>query len=290
MNLKKYLETRKSIVDKHLHTLMPLKSVRPKLIHEATRYGLFNGGKRIRPILTCASCEAVSGKYKQALDYACGIELIHTYSLIHDDLPCMDNDDFRRGKPTTHKVYGDAIAVLTGDALLTRAFQIFARNPKIGGAQLIEKIAHAAGSHGLIGGQVIDLESEGKRVTAKTLEYIHRHKTGSLISVAIEAGALIGKASRKQLFALKTFGDNIGLTFQISDDILDITGTKEKLGKGIGKDIAQKKATYPALYGMEKTKRLLVNKTQEALDALSTFDKKADPLREIARFIAQRDR
>jgi len=293
MHLETYLSQKKKTVDARLDQLLPKRNRYPQKIHEAMRYSLFIGGKRIRPVLTIASCEAVGGRGGAALDIACAFELIHTYSLIHDDLPCMDNDDFRRGKPTSHKVFGQAVAVLAGDALLTHAFGICAEAkniPEKTKNKLIALIARASGSEGLIGGQVVDLDSEEKDVPPKTLEYIHTHKTACLIRAAIEAGALIGGAAAREFRALSAYGTLVGLTFQIADDILDIVSTREKLGKGIGKDIAQGKATYPSIDGMEKSRLILRRKTEEALHALSVFGKKAEPLREIARFIAQRDR
>ncbi|HRZ87087.1 MAG TPA: polyprenyl synthetase family protein [bacterium] len=293
MDLQKYLLERKKLVDTRLERLLPQNGTPPSLIHRAMRYSLMIGGKRIRPVLTLAACEAVGGDWRKALDAACAIELIHTYSLIHDDLPCMDNDDFRRGKPTSHKVFGEAAAVLAGDALLTFSFEIVAASKTIPAVQkpaLVSLIARAAGSQGLIGGQVVDMESEGKKVSAKTVEYIHAHKTACLISAAIETGAMIGGAKVKELSSLKRYGRTVGLTFQIADDILDITGTKEKLGKGIGKDVAQKKATYPSVYGIERSRAILEEKTQEAVRSLGPFGAEAAPLREIAVLIARRDR
>jgi geranylgeranyl diphosphate synthase type II len=242
-----------------------------------------------------AACAAVCGEATAALPAACAMEMIHTYSLIHDDLPAMDDDDFRRGRPTNHKVYGEAIAILAGDALLTEAFVLLShpdtisRIPADRLGAVIHEIAHCAGSHGMVGGQVVDMESEGKGdIDLPTVQYIHTHKTGALIKAAIKAGALIGGATVEQLAALTRYGETVGLAFQIADDILDIEGTTEQIGKDAGSDQARGKATYPAVMGLAAAKERADELMQLGLEALQIFGPEADPLREIARYVVQR--
>lgn len=259
------------------------------------RYSVFAGGKRVRPILMMAACQAVGGNPKVALPAACAMEMIHTYSLIHDDLPSMDNDDFRRGNPTNHKVFGEAIAILAGDGLLTEAFKIVSDpryiadcNP-LGLLAVIHEIATSAGSYGMVGGQVIDMESEGNNnIDLPTVQYIHTHKTGALIKASVVAGALLGGANKAPLSAITRYGEAAGLAFQIADDILDIEGTTEEIGKDAGSDEARGKATYPAVMGLEASKAEADSMMQEALKALEIFGIEADPLREIAKYIVQR--
>ncbi|MBI5091930.1 MAG: polyprenyl synthetase family protein [Candidatus Hydrogenedentes bacterium] len=258
----------------------------PDTLREAMRYSLFAGGKRLRPALALGAAEIVCGKDTAAMPAACAIEMIHTYSLIHDDLPSMDDDALRRGKPTSHVVYGEAIAILAGDALLTMAFDVAARanDPRVLG-----EIARAAGAEGMVGGQVIDLQSEDKRLSLEQLRHLHACKTGALIRVSVRAGAILGGATESQLDALTHYGQHIGLAFQIADDILDITSTEEVLGKPIGSDIASQKSTYPALVGMDESRRLANEAVSSALDALKSFGAEADTFRALARYIVERD-
>ena len=253
MDLKGYLRERAVLVDAALDRWLPGEDILPPRLHQAMRYSVFAGGKRLRPILIIAACEAVGGTVAQALSAACAMEMIHTYSLIHDDLPALDNDDLRRGLPTCHKIFGDAIAILAGDALMTRCYQVLADIPGLSDPIrlcIIREIAAATGTvNGMIGGQVVDLESEGKPISAHALEYIHYSKTGALLKACIRCGALAAGADAAALHALTEFGQKIGLVFQIVDDILDITSSSEVLGKTAGKDEKVKKATYPAFYG-----------------------------------------
>jgi geranylgeranyl diphosphate synthase, type II len=295
MDLKKYLKERCRLVDEALEQFLPPADELPDSLHKSMRYSVFAGGKRVRPILLLAACEAVGGEIGPAMPAACAMEMIHTYSLIHDDLPAMDNDDFRRGNPTNHKVFGEAIAILAGDALLTEAF-ILLSDPghcgKTGSTRLlpvIHEISRSAGSHGMVGGQVVDMESEGKPdVDLAIVQYIHTHKTGALLKASVKAGALLGGADDAGLAAMTRYGEAVGLAFQIADDILDIEGTTEELGKDAGSDEARGKATYPAVMGIAEAKRRAGELVEMALDALSGFDEKADPLREIARYIVYR--
>ena len=293
-DLKKYLKEKKRIIDKWLEEALPPENTYPEILHKAMRYTLFAGGKRIRPILMIASYDTVKrpSKYDEIIPFACGIEMIHAYSLIHDDLPCMDDDDFRRGKPTNHRVFGEAIALLAGDGLLTEAFSLMSRKHKklspTKALLSIQEIAKAAGISGMVGGQVVDFQSQGKKVDKKTIEYIHNSKTGALILASVRVGAIIGEGDKKALDALTKYGKAIGLCFQVMDDILDIEGDQEILGKDIGSDIEKEKATYPAVFGMESSKDKVKELLDEAITALDSFDKNAEPLREIARFIVKR--
>jgi geranylgeranyl diphosphate synthase type II len=292
MDLKDYLKQRCQLVDQALERFLPEAGELPASLHGSMRYSVFAGGKRVRPVLMLAACETVGGELDRALAAACAMEMIHTYSLIHDDLPAMDDDDFRRGNPTNHKVYGEATAILAGDALLTEAFILLSKDN--GGdpaarLRVIQEIAHASGSRGMVGGQVVDMESEGKgEIDLATLSYIHTHKTGALIRASVRAGAILGGASSESLAALTRYGDAIGLAFQIADDILDVEGTTEELGKDAGSDQARGKATYPALVGLEASKARAQELVQMALDALAPFDERAEPLRAIASYIVKR--
>ena len=295
MDLKKYLKDRCAMVDDALDRLLPREDELPFSLHRSMRYSVFAGGKRIRPILMLASCEAVGGDLDNALSAACAMEMIHTYSLIHDDLPAMDDDDFRRGNPTNHKVFGEAVAILAGDALLTEAFIAMSNVATAGRVSpatllaVINEIGRCAGSYGMVGGQVVDMESEGKHdIDLATVQYIHTHKTGALIKASIKAGAMLGCADDKDLAAMTRFGEMIGLAFQIADDILDIEGTTEEIGKDAGSDQERGKATYPAVVGLAEAKRRAKELTESALESLSGFDAKADPLREIAGYIIAR--
>jgi geranylgeranyl diphosphate synthase type II len=295
MDLKQYLKEKCRVVDEALDKYLPTEDELPSALHKSMRYSVFAGGKRVRPILVIAACEAAGGNAEDALPAACAMEMIHTYSLIHDDLPAMDNDDFRRGKPTNHKVFGESVAILAGDALLTEAF-ILLGSPEFGASldpakrlRVISEISRCSGSRGMIGGQVVDMESEGKpSIDFTTVEYIHTHKTGALIKASVRSGALLGGADGEREDALVRYGEAIGLAFQIADDILDIEGTTEQIGKDAGSDLERGKATYPAVIGITESKRRADELVNIALDSLSVFDGKADPLREIAKYIVKR--
>jgi geranylgeranyl diphosphate synthase type II len=268
----------------------------PERLREAMRYSLLAGGKRLRPILCLAACELAGGDSQQAMPTAVALEMIHTMSLIHDDLPAMDNDDLRRGRPTSHKVFGEANAILAGDALLTRAFEMVAlRSPGVAAERLLAVVGElslAAGAPGLVGGQVVDLESEGKQVSLETLEYIHVHKTGALLRACVLCGALIAGASEGLMAALRTYARGIGLAFQIIDDILDVTASSEVLGKTAGKDLSANKTTYPKLLGLEESRQRAEALVIEAKQALEPYGAhgKAAPLMALADFITSRDR
>jgi geranylgeranyl diphosphate synthase, type II len=292
MNLKAYLKSRQKMIDCALDRHLPKESVKPATIHKAMRYSLFAGGKRLRPVLCLAAAEVCGGKIKAALPLACAIECIHTYSLVHDDLPSMDNDDFRRGRLTCHKVFGDGIAVLAGDALLTIAFEIVARAKparRYDMATLLREVAVAAGSQKLIAGQVADLEAEGRRVDMSGLRYIHEHKTSAILTTSVRLGAMSANANPKQLAAITKFGRALGLAFQVIDDILDVTQTTEKLGKSAGKDVAAQKATYPALIGLGKSRAEAKRLTRQAHNALSIFGKKGEALHALANYLLERE-
>jgi geranylgeranyl diphosphate synthase type II len=288
-----YLKDCAQVVDQALDRLLPPEAKAPETIHKAMRYSVFAGGKRLRPVLVIAGAEAVGGRMDDVMPTACALELIHTYSLIHDDLPAMDNDDFRRGRPTSHKVFGEAMAILAGDGLLTHAFRLIAENwrpamhPGVLRDVLVD-VADAAGTDGMVGGQVADLEAEGRRVGADMLEYIHLHKTAALIRTSIRVGARLSGATPAQLQALSVAGADLGLAFQIVDDILDVTGTTEQLGKTAGKDQAQQKATYPAIHGLDASQAQAGRLVGEALHALAPLGPPAEPLRALARFILER--
>lgn len=294
MNLKEYLKRRQRLVEGALKRWVPGGREFPPQVYRAMSYSLFAGGKRLRPILALAAAEAVGGRVADALPLACSLELIHTYSLIHDDLPSMDDDDLRRGKPTSHKVFGEALAILAGDALLTEAFHLLTRPDLMRGVsskrrlRAINQVAKAAGSYGMIGGQVMDMASEGQEIEPQLLEYIHSHKTGALIAASVGAGAIIGGASPSQWRALNRYGETMGLAFQVIDDLLDARGEEKKLGKAVGKDQAKGKATYPALFGIDESRRKAEVLVGEALHHLQPFNGRANPLREIARFILER--
>lgn len=294
MNITAYLNDKKKAVDDFLDQALPLESAPPQNLHRAMRYSLFAGGKRVRPILAIAAFEAVGGKSKAIVPVASSLELIHTYSLIHDDLPAMDDDDYRRGKPTNHKVFGEAVAILAGDALLTIAFELLSRNkiareisPKTL-IQIVQELAEGAGHFGMIGGQVADIESEGKKVSRTELEYIHRHKTAALIRAAIRIGGLLGGAQKADLSALTQHGEDIGLAFQIVDDVLDVVGTQEEMGKDVQSDSSRNKKTYPAFFGVERSMQKAHELMRRATKSLERFGKKAEPLREIAHYIVER--
>jgi geranylgeranyl diphosphate synthase type II len=292
-DLQGYLESRTIHVNKALDQFLPADTARPVTLHKAMRYSLFAGGKRMRPALTLAAAEACGGRLEDALPAACAVECIHTYSLIHDDLPAMDNDDFRRGKPTNHKVYGEGIAILAGDALLTQAFEIIAqskRRPRYTHQALVLELARAAGSLQLIAGQVADLEGEGKAISAEQLKYIHERKTSALLCCSARLGGMSANCPPAQLAALTDFGYNVGLAFQIVDDILDITQTSAQLGKTAGKDTKAQKATYPSIVGLEKSRRLAKRLTERAFASLQIFRGRAQALEALAGFLLVRDR
>jgi geranylgeranyl diphosphate synthase type II len=293
MDLKAYLEARRAMVEAALDGVLPPESAPPHSIHRAMRYSVLAPGKRLRPVLVIAGAEAVGGRAADVLDTACALELIHAYSLIHDDLPAMDDDDYRRGRLTSHKVFGEAIAILAGDALLTLAFRLIAGNaarvasPAIVGT-VVAEVADAAGTDGMVGGQVVDIESEGKTVAPETLDYIHLHKTAALIRAALRVGALLAGGRSEQVEAISRAGQVLGLAFQIVDDILDVEGSLAELGKSAGSDERKQKATYPALYGLATSKeraRALVEETKHLLIPLGPA---ADPICALADFVLER--
>lgn len=293
LTLNEWLRRTRRAIDKALLAAVPPARTKPSTIHRAMRYSLLAGGKRLRPVLCCAASEACGGTAKDALPAACAVELVHTYSLVHDDLPCMDNDDLRRGKPTSHKVFGEGMAVLAGDALLTEAFAVLAAaRPKgrVTAADLVAELARASGSRGLIAGQVADLEAEGRKPSEPALYFIHAAKTGMLLRAALKLGGLCGGGGKKQIAALDRFGFALGLAFQIQDDILDATQSAKKLGKTAGKDAAAGKMTFPALYGLERSRKLAGQWTEEAIDALRVFGRRGEKLRALAGLILSRDR
>lgn len=291
-DLKGYLAERKAQVDAALERNFPPVGGLQKRVIEAARYSLFVGGKRLRPILCMAAAETVGGSREDVMPAACALEMIHTYSLIHDDLPAMDNDDFRRGQPTNHKVFGEAVAVLAGDTLLTEAFGIIAEaqdSGRFSAEKLLEVIrimVRASGYRGMIGGQMIDLDCESREeVDIATVEYMHTHKTGALISASLEIGAVLGGGTDEQISHLKRYGHHLGLAFQITDDLLDVEGDPQLMGKQTGSDAAKNKKTYPALLGLSQTKEAAAEHVGSALKALEVFDEKAEPLRAIARYL-----
>jgi len=296
MNLKNYMTKRAAMVDEALAVLLPERTFYPEIIHDAMRYSIFAGGKRLRPILCLAGAEALGKDIEPILPVACALEMIHTYSLVHDDLPAMDNDDYRRGKLTNHKVFGEGIAILAGDALLTQAFEVLAAyGGRVSGQlvpallRVIQEIARAAGTMGMIGGQVVDLQSEGKTVDADTLSYIHTHKTGALFEASVRAGALLSGATERELAALTGYAQNFGLAFQITDDLLDITGDEIKIGKPVGSDLKNKKSTYPVLFGLERSRTLALEAVENAVRSLEGLPGYIKPLESLAWFLTERD-
>jgi len=293
MNLKAYLRDRRALVEAALDRYLPPATQRPQRLHEAIRYSVLAPGKRIRPILVIASAEAVGGCAQDVLPTACALECIHAFSLVHDDLPCMDNDDYRRGRPTSHKVYGEALAMLAGDAMLALAFELIAENAKTVPVErivpVLRLVAHATGTAGMVGGQVVDIESEGREIDYQDLQFIHAHKTGALLTASVLSGAILCGADQAHVEALTCYGQSVGLAFQIADDILDITGDEAKIGKPVGSDLKQDKATYPKLFGLEESRERARMEVRHALDALANFDARADPLRSIAQYIVDRD-
>jgi geranylgeranyl diphosphate synthase type II len=292
-DLKGFLDRSTEAVNASLDRFLPSETMRPATIHKAMRYSLFAGGKRMRPALCLAAAAACGGKESDAMPLACAVECVHTYSLIHDDLPAMDNDDFRRGKPTNHKVFGEGIAVLAGDALLTQAFEIAAQcgsTARYGHAQVFRELTTASGSLQLIAGQVADLEAEGKKISAKDLRYIHERKTSALLCCSVRLGGMSANCTPGQLKALTDFGYHVGLAFQVIDDILDVTQTSEQLGKTAGKDTKAQKATYPSIVGLEQSRKIAARLTGKAFDALRPFRGKAAALEALAEYLLKRDR
>ena len=290
--LKAYLEDRQNIVEEALQRYLPEDGF-PSDIYKAVHYSVFNGGKRIRPILCLAAAEAVGGDLVPAIPVACALELIHSYSLIHDDLPSMDNDDFRRGKPTCHKVFGENMAILAGDALLTEAFVLLSRAEKVmlsaeRRLAIIQEIAHAAGINGMVGGQALDVISEKTGADETILQDIHRRKTGALIVAAVKSGAVMFNAGKDKIQALTEYGMHVGLAFQIADDILNVEGDSRLMGKGTGSDAARNKMTYPSLMGLQQAKEKLNQHVEAAVTSLADFDERAMPLIVIARYIRDR--
>lgn len=289
--LQQYCQSKIALIDKALDGYMP-NDAYPPIIYEAMRYSLFAGGKRLRPIMLMAAADAVGGKGSDYLPAACALEMIHTYSLIHDDLPAMDNDDYRRGKLTNHKVYGDGLAVLAGDGLLTAAFATMLSQSQVAPQILIQvtsEIAHAAGAAGMVGGQAVDLLSEGQIIEAKTLEYIHQAKTGALFKASLRAGAMLAGGSQEQLLALTDYAEQFGLAFQITDDILDVVGSEEKIGKPVGSDIKNHKVTYVTLHTLDGAKQLAAQAVRQAHESLSAFGPEADILRELVEHLINRE-
>jgi geranylgeranyl diphosphate synthase type II len=295
-DLGTYLKKQQDLINSALDKCFPKPHGPSGPVFEAMRYSMMSGGKRVRPILLLAGAQAVGNDQKALLPAACALECIHTYSLIHDDLPAMDNDDLRRGRPTCHKVYGEAIAILAGDGLLTYAFEFMCK-PEMAqnvSPHLLSKaiflLARAAGVSGMVGGQTADILMEGRLVDAETLSFIHSHKTGALIGASVEIGALLGKGSDEELNHLKRYGESLGLAFQIKDDLLDVEGDQEILGKPVGSDDRNQKATYPALFGLKEAKRKAQELLKQGLSELELFDESAEPLRAIARYVVERDR
>lgn len=294
MIIEEYLEQKRQEVDRFLESEIPSSDIPPAVLHESIRYSLLGGGKRIRPILTIATAEAVGHPPKALLPVASSFELIHTYSLIHDDLPAMDDDDFRRGKPTNHKKFGEAIAILAGDALQAMAFEFCSRPDFVNDLnhqcqiQIIHELAYGAGHRGMVGGQVLDIQAENRDVDLSGLQNIHIHKTGRLIRAAVRAGALVSGASVAQLDDLTHYAENIGLAFQIADDVLNVTGTREELGKDPNTDAQRGKKTYPSFYGVDGARKLGQECVGQAIARLEGFDEKAEPLRALAAYIVNR--
>jgi len=291
--LEAYLKDRQKIVEDALVRYLPDEDTPPQDLNTAAHYSVFAGGKRIRPILCLAACEACGGEMLTAMPAACALELIHTYSLIHDDLPAMDNDDFRRGKPTCHKVFGEALAILAGDALLTEAFVLLSRPDRLRipadrRIAVIAEVAQAAGFAGMVGGQALDIRAEKIEPDFEGLEDIHRRKTGALIVASVKIGAIIAGASPERISALSLYAGHIGIAFQIADDILNVEGNSLVMGKETGSDIARGKSTYPSILGLDAAKARLAAHIESAIAAIDAFDARALPLRVLARFIMDR--
>jgi len=294
IKIEQYLDERKTLVDKALQKFMPRPSGLASDVINAMNYSLFAGGKRVRPILCMAGAEAVGGSTDSVVPVACAIELIHTYSLIHDDLPVMDNDDLRRGKPTNHKVFGEAVALLAGDGLLTLAFNLMAgygaekEVEKKALLRVIDLIASAAGYKGMVGGQVVDITYEGKEPDPSVVEYIHRHKTAALIAASVTAGTILAGGNKDEEKSINRYGQQIGLAFQIADDILNIQGDRKIMGKGTGSDKEKGKITYPSVFGTAESTKIQKELIKNAIESLKGFDNRAEPLRDLARYIINR--
>lgn len=292
-DLEQFLAASTASVNAALDKFLPSEKTKPATIHRAMRYSLFAGGKRMRPAVCLAASAACGGSEADAMPLACAVECIHTYSLVHDDLPAMDNDDYRRGKLTNHKVFGDGMAVLAGDALLTQAFEIAAKAkgwPRYSHRDIILEIAHASGSLQLIAGQVADIEGEGKKTSVEQLRYIHERKTSALLCCSVRLGGMSANCTPAQLKALTDFGYNVGLAFQVIDDILDVTQTSEQLGKTAGKDTKAQKATYPSIVGLDKSRKIAEQLTDKAFASLKIFKGKAEALEGLAEFLLKRDK
>ena len=285
LDLEAYLKERREQIDAALEQRLPSAQERPETLHRAMRHSIFAGGKRLRPVLCIAAAEACGGNAGQALDLAVALECLHTYTLIHDDLPCMDDDDFRRGHPTCHKVFGDGVAVLAGDALQALAFEICGEH----GGVYAKELAVTSGSRHLVGGQVLDLEGESKRLSLEELQFVHLSKTAALLTTSVRFGGMIAGATSAQLDALTRFGQAAGLAFQVIDDILDVTQTTEKLGKSAGKDVNATKSTYPALMGLDASRAEAHRLTAEAIEALAIFGSAGAPLRALGNYLLERD-
>lgn len=292
-NLDQYLYERVRLVDDALARYLPDENELPQILHRAMRYSTLSGGKRLRPVLVIAGAESVGGTAEMVLPTACAVELIHTFSLIHDDLPAIDNDTLRRGRPTCHMQFGEAVAILAGDALFAGAFELIARNVQTASTERVVRvlnlIAEASGTRGMVGGQMVDIESEGKSVDADMLEYIHRHKTAALIRASVVSGAVLAGVQDWQVIALSRYGEKAGLAFQIVDDLLNVTGDPRKTGKAVGTDAERGKATYPALFGVEIARRQAQSLIQEAIESLLPLGERATPLRALASFIVERE-
>ncbi|MCK8817524.1 polyprenyl synthetase family protein [Natroniella sulfidigena] len=290
MNIKEFISTKGELINEALDRYLPEE--KPEELHQAMRYSVLAGGKRLRPILTLVAAQLVGEDEEKVLPAACALELVHNYSLIHDDLPCMDDDEIRRGKPTNHMVFGEGMAVLAGDALLTYAFELLAKIDDLPAERVLlatSKLAEAAGKQGMVGGQVADILAEGKEIDKEELEYIHTHKTGALLEAAVSMGAILAGASKKELTALQEYAQGIGLAFQIVDDILDIEGDAEKIGKDVGSDLERDKATFPAVYGLERSKEMAAKNCYQAKKAISIFGDQAEVLSELADYIIERE-
>ena len=294
VDIQRYLERQREKVDRFLDQAVPDGQAAPKILYESMRYSLLGGGKRIRPILALAAAEAVGSQNDSILPFAAALEFIHTYSLVHDDLPAMDNDDFRRGRPTNHKTFGDGMAILAGDALLTMAFELCSHPtltdvvPQYRQVQIIQELAMGAGHGGMVGGQVLDIQAENQEIDLGSLQTIHTFKTGKLIRASVRIGGIFGGATPPQLDALTDYSEDIGLAFQIADDVLNMTGTREELGKDAGTDAKRGKTTYPTFYGIEGARDLAEQGIRRAITRLEEFDQKADPLRALAEYIIKR--
>lgn len=294
MKIEKYINIRQNIINKELDRLLPKPTTYPQSIRKSMRYSIFAGGKRLRPILCLSACESLGEDYRRALPFACAIEMIHTYSLIHDDLPALDNDDLRRGIPTSHKAFGESTAILTGDALLTFAFKVMT-NPEavkkvdaVNALAISNNIAVRAGIDGMIGGQAADIDSENRKISRERLKFIHLNKTAELITASVRAGAIAANCSKKNLEKLGKFGEKIGLAFQIKDDILNVEGSKALTGKSVGSDAEKGKATYPALYGIEKSREIAKKLIGESDSIIDSIKLKSSHLKDIAKLILSR--